>query len=298
MPILVDFNQTAISTLMAQMTPKEVEKFAPEHVPLLRHMIINCLRSYRVKHHATFGELVICTDNNSWRKKVFPQYKAHRHTARSESKVDWKLIFDSLYDIQRDLVAFFPYRVLNVSGAEADDIIAVLCEYYQTHEVEQTGLFHDTPQDILIMSGDKDFLQLHKYSNVKQYSPVLKKWLKPKTTWHAQLRELIIRGDKGDGIPNFKTADNAIVEGTRQTPIFEKDMGDYLKLEPEQFCVGKELQYYRRNEQLIDLTQIPANVKADILEAFADFEPAPRRNIRTYFIENKMRNMIELVGEF
>jgi len=301
MPILVDFNQTAISTLMAQMTPKEVEKFAEEHVPLLKYMILNCLRSYRTKYGAEFGELIICTDRNSWRKKAYAQYKAHRHTERAASSINWTLIFDSLYDLQRDLKENFPYCVMNVDGAEADDVIAVLCEYFSENEYSQGGgMFEDSdePQPVLIVSGDKDFVQLHKYKNVKQYSPVLKKWIKPKTTWQNQLRELIIRGDGGDGIPNFKSADNVIVEGIRQSPIYEKDMPTYLSKDPEEFCSAEELVRFRRNEKLIDLTKIPEHVREAILREYLAFEPKTRRGILAYFVKNRMRNMIELVGDF
>jgi hypothetical protein len=283
---------------MAQLPAKEVEKFAEEHIPLLRHMIFNCLRSYRTKWGKEFGELIICTDNKSWRHEVFSQYKAHRKTDRAASKINWTLIFNTLYEIQRDLVASFPYRVLNVRGAEADDIIAVLCEYFAANEFEQTSLFNDTPQDILIVSGDKDFIQLAKYQNVKQYSPILKKWLKPKTTWQNQLRELIIRGDKSDGIPNFKSPDNSIVDGTRQKPIYDKDMTNYLSKKPDKFCVNDEYSWFKRNEQLIDFINIPDKVKKDILLAYQAFKPAPRSNIRAYFIQHKMRNMIEAVGDF
>lgn len=281
------------------MPAKEVEHFSEEHVPLFRYMIFNCLRSYRAKYGHDYGELIICTDNNSWRKQVFKEYKAHRKTDRDASKTNWNLIFDTIYELQRDLRENFPYKVLNIPGAEADDIIAVLCEYFSTNELKNEIFDVDSPQPILIMSGDKDFIQLHKYGNVKQYSPVLKKWLKPKTTPDAQLRELIITGDRGDGIPNFRSPDNSFTDGIKQKAIFEKKMKNYLTQTPEEFCeTDDELKWYRRNEQLIDLKHIPSKVKEDVLKEYLSRKPAPRRNILPYFIKHRMRNMIELVGEF
>lgn len=283
------------------MPAKEVEHFSEEHVPLLRYIIFNCLRSYNVKYGDQFGELVICTDNGSWRKQIFKEYKAHRKSDRESSNTNWSLIFDTIYELQRDLRENFPYKVLNVSGAEADDVIATLCEYFNDNPcMDNDSMFDEpTPQPILIMSGDKDFIQLHKYRNVKQYSPVLKKWLKPKTTPEAQLRELIVTGDRGDGIPNFRSPDNSFTDKVKQKGIFEKNMPKYLKMKPEEFCESvDELKWYKRNEKLIDFNHIPVAIKKEIIKEYTTQQPASRRNILTYFIKHKMRNMIELVGDF
>lgn len=299
MPILVDFNQIAISSLMAQMGPKEVAKFKEADVPLLRHIILNAIRAHRVKFHNEFGELIICTDNKSWRKEFFPYYKAKRHADRVESPTNWDLIFDSLYDLKRELEEVFPYRVLSIPGAEADDVIAVLCEYYATNElVGTTALDEGTPQPILILSGDKDFAQLQRYPNVKQYSPILKKWIKVKNPELA-LREHIIRGDVGDGVPNFRSEDNCLAEGVRQRSIMEKNMPDYLHKAPKDFCANAdEARWFVRNTNLIDFRYIPSSVKEDILKAYSTQVVNSRRGLLDYFIKHRMRNMLECVGDF
>jgi hypothetical protein len=299
MPILVDFNQIAISSLMAQMGPKEVANFTQDDMPLLRHIILNALRASRVKFHNEFGELIICTDNKSWRKEVFPFYKAKRHSDRQESATNWSLIFDFLYDLKRELEEAFPYRVLSISGAEADDIIAVLCEYYATNELTgATALSDGEPQPILILSGDKDFAQLQRYPNVKQYSPIFKKWIKVKDPELA-LREHIVRGDVGDGVPNFRSPDNCLAEGVRQKAIMEKKLTDYLHKEPKDFCANAdEARWFVRNTKLIDFRFIPPNVKETILERYHGQTVNSRRGLLDYFIKHRMRNMLECVGDF
>ena len=171
--IVIDFNQVAIATFMGNVgfgsnTDIEVD------LPLLRHMIINTIRSYRTKFGAEFGELVIACDNKHyWRRTVFPYYKASRKKEREESKFDWSTIFNSLSIIKSELEEYFPYPVIDVNGAEADDVIGTLAEYSQTMG-ESDNLFEDsTPVPFLIISGDHDFNQLQKWSNVKQYSPVI-----------------------------------------------------------------------------------------------------------------------------
>jgi hypothetical protein len=301
MPILVDFNQVCISTLMAEMGHQNLDAFTAEHVPLLQHMIFNCLQSYRKKFGAEFGELIICTDNKSWRKGVFTLYKDHRRKNRDESKTDWTLIFDTIYKIKSDLAEFFPYRVFSVEGAEADDVIAVLCKYYSANELAGTVLSEE-PQPILILSGDKDFIQLQKYKGVKQYSPILKKYLKPDKSPEATKREHILRGDNGDGVPNFRSPDNAIVDKIRQKPIKEKEMAEWLDTKDfgaHTVCkTDEEKAGYERNRKMIDLDLIPEEVEASILSTYKTQTPGGRSKIRGYFIANRMRNMIEISDQF
>jgi len=284
---------------MAQMGPKEVAHFAEEHVPLLKHIILNSLRANRMKFHNEFGEMIICTDNKSWRKGYFPYYKAKRHSDRVESDTNWSLIFDSLYDLKRELEEVFPYKVLSVPGAEADDIIGVLCDYFATNELSSANVFDNEPQPVLILSGDKDFHQLQRYSNVKQYSPILKKWVKGKGGPELSLREHIIRGDKGDGVPNFRSPDNAFVDDLRQKAIMEKKLPNYLHKDPKDFCeTPEELQWFERNRNLIDLRCIPEKVRQDIMSRYHAVKTNSRRGLLDYFIKQRMRNMIEVVGDF
>jgi hypothetical protein len=299
--IIVDFNQTAISTLMAELagrTDVEIRK------DLIRHMIINAIRSYKVKFGAEFGDLVIACDNKKyWRKDKFEYYKAGRKKARQDSGFDWKLIFDTLSEIRAELAEFFPYQVIDVEGAEADDVIAVLAEWTQTNDLKSAaGLFGEAePQPVLILSGDHDFIQLQKYRNVSQYSPIHKKWIKPGNKIQHYLMEHIIKGDKGDGIPNILSADDTFVNNARQRPITAKKMEPWLEVNPEEFhsIVDTETaRNFQRNRYLIDFDYIPDTVRNNIIGAWTTQPRKDKSQLLNYFMEHKMKNLIESLGDF
>ena len=167
--ILLDYNQICISNLMVQMN-----KNAMLDEDLVRHMVLNSIRLYKNRFSDKYGEIVICCDDkNYWRKDIFPYYKAHRKGDREKSPYDWNMIFECLNKIRDELKETFPYRVIRVERAEADDIIGTLC-----HEHGVLGFMPGYAERMLILSGDKDFSQLQKYENVEQYSPGTKKWIR------------------------------------------------------------------------------------------------------------------------
>jgi hypothetical protein len=298
--IIVDFNQTAISTLMAELagrTDVEIRK------DLIRHMIINAIRSYRVKFGEKYGELVIACDNRKyWRKDKFPYYKASRKKARADSGFDWKLIFDTLAEIRAELHQFFPYQVIDVEGAEADDVIATLAQWSQTNNLRQDGMFGEPqPEPVLILSGDHDFVQLQRFKNISQFSPIHKKWIKPESSINAYLMEHIIKGDKGDGIPNILSPDDCFVTETRQKPVSSKKLAEWVKIAPDDFHQHVDdaaARNFNRNRYLIDFDCIPDAVRNGIVEAWTTQPRKDRSQLLNYFIENKMKNMIEHLGEF
>ena len=262
--IVVDYNQTAIGSFMAEVKGRtDVEP----NLDLLRHMILNSIRSYKMKWGDEFGDLVIACDNRKyWRRQVFPYYKAGRKVTREKSGMDWSSIFEAVNLIRDELDEVFPYPVINVDGAEADDVIGTLAEYSQT--IGEPGpLFQDeiTPEPFLIVSGDHDFKQLQKFSNVKQYAPAQKKWVKITEPAEVVLREHIIIGDKGDGIPNMLSADNVFVNGTRQTPIRKVKLNKWKNLPPEEWVTGEMSAGYVRNSTLVDLTKTPEDIKETII---------------------------------
>lgn len=284
MSILVDLNQVLISNLMAQIgsNPKiDLDE------NLIRHMVLNSLRSYARQFKSKYGDIIIACDSKKyWRRDIFPFYKAHRKKDREKSSFDWHLIFETLNKIRDELKLYFPYRVLEVEGAEADDIIAVLAARMSPSE------------DILILSSDKDFVQLQKYPNVSQYSPILKRFVKTDNP-HQYIKEHIIRGDKGDGIPNFLSPDNTFVLGERQKVISKKKLVEWINSDPSEFCVTDNmLRGYKRNQMLVDLEQIPEAIKTDIIRSYEDTKPGTRQNMLNYFIQNRMRNLIEVIDEF
>jgi hypothetical protein len=285
--ILLDLNQVMISNLMIQIKGK-----SDLNEDLVRHMVLNSIRMYRQKFVKDYGELVICCDDkNYWRKDLFPYYKAHRKEDREKSDLDWGAIFDALNNIREELKQYFPYRVIQVPRAEADDIIGVLTERYGVH------LRNDDSEKILILSGDKDFGQLQKYVNVDQFSPITKKWIRITDPFRF-LKEHIMKGDRGDGIPNFLSNDSCIIAKERQKPLSSKKMESWIDLEPEKFCDETMLRNYKRNEELVDLSCVPNDICNQVIQMYDKYEVPERKGLLNYFIKKRLKLLIEHVGEF
>lgn len=284
MAILIDLNQVLISNLMQQINSNPKVKLDEN---LIRHMVLNSLRSYIRQFKEKYGEVIVaCDGKRSWRKDVYPFYKANRKKAREESGFDWNLIFDTLGKIRQELKENFPYKVIEVEGAEADDIIAVLASRAAANE------------EVLILSSDKDFVQLQKYPNVTQYSPILKRFVKTDNP-HKYVKEHIIRGDKGDGIPNFLSADNVFAIGERQKTINTKKLNEWLEKSPEDFCTNETmLRGYKRNQMLIDLTCIPQSIQEEIVSAYENVIVPNRQKLLNYFVEKRLKNLFEVIQEF
>jgi 5'-3' exonuclease len=258
---------------------------------MLRHMILNALRYYRTKFHEEYGELVICCDSKRyWRKEVFPYYKAGRKKDRQASGVDWSTMFTVLDKVRQELIDVFPYRTIMIEGAEADDIIATIVNY-------------ERDEKILILSNDKDFVQLHVHDNVEQYSPVLKKFIRHENP-KLYLREHIIKGDRSDGIPNIMSADSVFVNGGRQKPIRKNIIAELARIDlecVEESSLFKDEEHKRnwmRNRQLVDLKMIPKDLRVKIERTFADYDTNDRSKLFNYFVQNKLSNLMENINEF
>jgi 5'-3' exonuclease len=281
--IIFDYNQVAISNLMEQIgsSKTQVEE------GLVRHMILNTIRTYVKKFKESYGpEVVIACDNkNYWRRDIFPHYKASRKKTREASGHDWNAIFECLNKVRDELRDHSPYKVITVDTCEADDIIATLVEKFSNNE------------KVMILSSDKDFAQLQKFSNVEQYSPILKKYIKEPLP-AAQLKQLIIRGDKGDGIPNILSDDDVFVSGGRQKPITETKIISWMNQSPKEFCTEEMYRNYIRNETLIDLTKIPQNLQDEILYKYEDTKSKTKQDFMNYMIANRLKNLLEVLDDF
>jgi 5'-3' exonuclease len=279
---IVDLNQVMISNYMTQIG-NHTNIAVDEN--LFRHMVLNSIRSINKKFSQEYGDIVIACDSaRSWRKEIFPYYKANRKKARENSELDWSAVFNSLNKVREELKEFFPYRVIQVEHAEADDIIGSLVDE-----------FHGLP--ILIVSGDKDFVQLQCYMNVKQYDPVRKRFITHNNP--AQfVREHIIKGDMGDGVPNFLSPDNSYVVGVRQKPIRSKKLSEWVSMEPEQFCDETMLRNYKRNQQLVDLQFVPKNIREETIRQYNAQSGKDRAKLFNYFVEHKLKNLMESIGDF
>jgi hypothetical protein len=284
--ILIDLNQVLLSGIMAQIAGDKKIKIEEN---LVRHMVLNILRTHIKNFKTEYGdEVILCCDNRKyWRKEFFPLYKAGRKKARDKSDLDWHLIFDTLATIKNELKEYFPYKTIDVDGAEADDIIGTLVPRYAQS------------RKILILSSDGDFLQLQKYGpNVKQYNPSLKKYIKSEVP-ELELKEKIIRGDKGDGIPNIISPADCFVREVRQTPITKGKLDKFLATDFSSKEISEDLQHgFSRNQTLIDLSFIPANIKELIINTYETASVPSRSNLLNYFIEKKLKNLMDVIEEY
>lgn len=281
--IIIDYNQIALSNIIAQ-------KLSPEE-DLIRHMILNSIRMYNQKFGKEFGDVVIASDGAmSWRRQYFPNYKASRRKGREESDVDWDAIFKTLRTIREELAEYSHFKVLHIDGCEADDVIGTL--------VERTQEFGNY-EPVMIVSADKDFVQLHRFDNVKQYSPMQKKFVQEKNP-RSYFFEHILRGDTGDGVPNVLSGDNVFVDGVRQTPLSAKKISEFIYHSEDLRSFMNEETYrnYQRNKKLIDLSETPFDLKEKIINTYDGYKTPHKSRFLNYLIKKRCKLLIECLEEF
>ena len=283
--ILLDFSNIIVGSIMVANKIPDEERTSHDFI---RHLVLNSIRNYRIKYKKTYGEIVVCTDTkSSWRKGVYPYYKAHRKAIRekqkSEKGMDWSVLFKTIHEIIDEIDTFFPYKVISIPHAEGDDVIAVLARNFQEKSI--------------IISSDKDFTQLHKYKNIKQYSPIQKKMLNGSEPY-KYLKEHIIRGDKGDGVPNILSADDCIVEGVRQRPISKKKVELWMNEKPADFCVNGMSEKWKRNQQLIDFDFIPTDISQSIVDQYLKEKDQRPGQLLNYFITKRLKYLMENMEDF
>jgi len=280
--ILLDYSQIALSNIIVQKLNDE---------QMIRHMILNSIRMYNKRYRDEYGQMVICADGmNTWRKEYFPYYKANRKKGREESDQDWNEIFRILHLVKEEIRDNLPYKVIHMDGVEADDIIASL-----VMETQEFG--KDEP--VMIVSSDKDFIQLQKYKNVKQFSPIQKKMVtddNPRTYAFNH----IMRGDSGDGVPNVLSADDTFVSEKSQTPLRQNRINEWLENSDNLRDIMPEEIYrnYQRNKKLIDLTEIPEDIQTTIINTFMEQKVPMKMKVLNYLIKKRCNLLIEVVEEF
>jgi hypothetical protein len=280
--ILIDYSQIAISNII-------VQKLNDEN--MIRHMILNSIRMYNKRYRNDYGEMVICADGmNTWRKDFYPFYKANRKKNRDESSQDWTEIFRILHLVRDEIRDYLPYKVIHMEGVEADDIIGTL-----TMQTQEFGM----GEPVMIISSDKDFIQLQKFNNVKQFSPIQKKLVTDPNP-RMYLFNHVMRGDSGDGIPNVLSPDDTFVTERQQTPLRKTKIAEWLDQSDNLRDVMDEEIYrnYQRNKKLIDLTDIPEDVQQNIINNFNGQTKTPNMKVLNYLIKKRCNNLIEVVEEF
>lgn len=284
--ILTDYSGIAISAVFSQARPDNMSE------DFLRHIILNSLRMYNAKYRDRYGRMILACDGGSWRKDYYPQYKASRKKAREGSSLDWKALFEIINKVRDEIVEFLPYQVIVVKGAEADDVIGTL--------VESTQEF-GRHEDVMIISADKDFIQLQKYGNVSQYSPMTKKLLVDKNPTQY-LHEHVFRGDSGDGIPNVLSGDSVFVDGGRQTPLSSAKIASWLTAANQgnlQSVLPEHVyRNYIRNRTVIDLSCTPQEIKDAIMSAYESAPLVGNSKLLNYLIAKRCNMLVSCAEEF
>jgi len=278
--IIIDYNGIAIGNIV-------VQKLAVDE-NLIRHMILNSIRLYR-KKFKEYGDVVIVADaGGNWRKDVYPEYKANRKKSRDESSLDWDEVFRITNMVRDEIAENFPYKVMHVWGCEADDVIAQIVA-----ETQEFGKY----EDVMIVSADKDFAQLQVHNNVKQFSPMTKKFIKEENP-RLRLAEHVLKGDSGDGVPNVLSDDKVFIEGRRQTPLSKKKKE--LLIETNGKGLGEDVyRNYLRNQRMIDLTMCPDHVKHEIINTFEGQDPWHNKGkVFPYLVQKRCKRLIEDIGDF
>ena len=296
--ILVDYSQVALAAILT--FQRELKGTESEVKNLIRHVTLSTIKSYKKKYGKEYGELVICCDGRKyWRKEFFEQYKGSRKKNRDASDLDWKLIFDTLSEMREDIAKHFPWRVIHVDRAEADDVIAVMSKWLQDNQLVQEGLVEET-QKVLILSSDKDFKQLQLYPTVKQWSPMQKKYI---TASKQEIRDFmiehIVKGDTGDGVPNILSKDDVFMIGERQKPMSAKRLAEFIDKGFDACKNDDERRNWHRNATLVDFQFIPEDVQKSIVDTYLSNKPnGDKMTVMNYLMEHRCRLLLEELEDF
>lgn len=212
--ILYDFSSCihrSVFTACKHKSPhkKDGKFITDEYIDLVIFRIVDEFVDFAQKYKSTYGDFIICLDDHSkpyWRKEVYPEYKASRKREREESEVNYNEVFKHIDYLVRVLKNFTNFKVIGVPGTEADDIIGLLTRKFARFE------------KVLILSPDKDFKQLHKLGDIRQYSSITNKWVVPEDV-DGWMMEHVVLGDSTDNVPR-------IVDFTNFTEEFKKHLKD------------------------------------------------------------------------
>ncbi len=229
--------------------------------------------------HMNKGEL----EEDMVRHMILNSIRMYR-TMFNEEYGEIVLTYDSRAYWRRE---FFPqYKQNRKKSREEDDKDwndIFICKHYQNEK-------------IMIVSGDKDFIQLQKYDNVSQYSPITKKPVNGVDPI-VYIKEHILKGDKSDGIPNVLSPDHTFTDNLRQRPLTSKRMYSIMAQEIDDLN-DEVKRNYQRNERLINLDNVPVKLEEDILTDFKQASCGDRSKLLNYFIDKRLTSLTENIGEF
>jgi hypothetical protein len=287
--IIVDYSTVSIGNYVSQKLPPDID--------LLRHTILSSLKSYNLKFRDKYGQMVIACDSSSWRRQYFENYKAKRREAREDDSaaMDWKRAYECFNIIRDELEQILPWPVVKVSGAESDDIIAVL-----TQRAQEFG----TGEPVVVIASDSDYKQLLKFQGVKVWSPITKKFVDEPNP-DLWLFEATIKGQQKDGIPSIYSPDDHFLtreKGQRQPTVSAKKLNDLYEAHKrgslKDTLTERERRNFDRNQTLMSFDKIPDNIRESIIQAYIS---APRNSptgVMNYLIKNRCKVLLDSLNDF
>lgn len=297
--IILDYSQVALSNIFQFQSDLKKNKSSSDAVNIIRHAILTGIKMYKKKYHSEYGDVVVACDGKEyWRKTLFPYYKANRSKTRAQSDLDWTLIFDTMSKIRDELHNHFPYKVVHLDHIESDDIIATLCKWTQSQGMVDKGMYEEK-QPVIVISSDGDFKQLHKYTNVRQWSPIQKKFVQC-TNPLQYLNEHVAGGDRGDGIPNILSPDEVFVtEGVRQGKMTSRRLQEFVAHGRGACKTESEQRNWDRNNALINFDMIPSNIEQKIVDTFTSLSPkGDKMSVYNYLVSHRCRLLLEEIEDF
>jgi hypothetical protein len=87
-----------------------------------------------------------------------------------------------------------------------------------------------------------------------------------------------------------------LVEGLRQKPITKKVFFQLMDVtQPTNELVARN---WNRNSMLIDLSRIPESICKSIIDTYSEVKTASRQQFMNYMIQNRLKNLLEVIDEF
>lgn len=299
--IISDFSKVAYASV--HVFEDDIKKSDPQAIEnLLRHVTINSFTALKKRFGSEYGELIIATDGSkNFRRDIYPNYKANRAAARAKSDLPWNIIFDVINRLKEEAHESWPWVVIGSDRAEADDVMGVLVVDVANQNITSSGVLDDDePEAVLLDTRDTDMFQIH-YPNVKQWDSRERKFIRlpSGTTKESFLKELIIRGDSGDGVENIFTPLNTLVTpGVRQTACIAKRLDPVMAydnifdydLDP----VIKER--IRINHQLVSFDGIPLDIRDEIVSKYRNRTINKKMKMLQYLQKHRCTRLIEEIN--
>lgn len=282
--ILIDYSNVAMSCLAVGMRMESGNIMS-------QGFLLGKIKAYNTKFRDVYGELVIANDHGgmTWRHAYYKHYKAHRVVKDpDEAFIEMMQVRADMY---KSLKEHSPYRCVSIRGAEGDDIGGVLARQPGRH---------------MLISADKDWTQICS-DTIKCYNPIKKEQIDNGPNY---IDQLILSGDPGDGIPNFLSDDDTLVnKEKRQKPLTKKikeqmyDAFDQYTEIPDLNVKGvttEQMQKnYIRNQKLIDFRKIPKIIVKQIEDEFHSQEGKHKgKDLMTMILAMKASNYVSCLNDF